>query len=148
MGKLNLAFRDLFDGKEEAALKVGQHLNDGETPRTFAEVEEVVNTQLNRLDQLLSTEDPTLAANLATRRRKIVYHIAALRRKALLAAVRRDETARRRLDSLFANLLSDGALQERSLNVLVYLNKFGPGFIDWLYDAADLNDRGHRIVEL
>jgi len=148
MAKMNLAFRDLFDGKEAVSLKLGQDLNGGENPRTFAEVEEVVNTQLNRLDQLLSTEDPTLAANLATRRRKIIYHIAALRRKALLSAVRRDETAERRLDSLFANLLPDGALQERSLNVLVYLNKFGPGFIDWLYDAADLNDGGHRIIEL
>jgi uncharacterized protein YllA (UPF0747 family) len=44
--------------------------------------------------------------------------------------------------------LPNGALQERSTNVLVYLNKFGPGFIDWLYDAVDLDDNGHRIIEL
>ena len=52
-----------------------------ETARTFAEVEEVINAQLNRLDRELSGVDPTLAANLATRRRKIIYHIAALQKK-------------------------------------------------------------------
>ncbi|MBP9663201.1 MAG: bacillithiol biosynthesis cysteine-adding enzyme BshC [Pyrinomonadaceae bacterium] len=146
--KLGLGFTDLFDGKQAVTLRTSERIHGGDAARTFAEVEEIVNTQLNRLDRLLSDTDPTLAANLATRRRKIIYHIGALRQKALLAAIRRDETACGRIDSLFANLLPNGALQERSLNVLVYLNKFGPGFIDWLYEAVDLEDNGHRIIEL
>jgi len=146
--KLEFSFTDLFEGRQVISLKTAERIHGGDSAVTFADVEEIVNTQLNRLDRLLSDSDPSLAANLATRRRKIIFHIGVLRQKALFSAVQRDETAIRRIDSLFANLLPNGALQERSLNVLVYLNKFGPGFLDWLYTAIDLNDDGHRIIKL
>lgn len=148
LDKLHLIVSDLFDGKDALALRTAEQLSSPDTARLFAEVEEVVSAQLERLDQALAATDPTLAANLATRRRKITYHIDTLRRKALLAALRRDETAEKRIDDLFVNLLPNGGLQERSLNVLVYLNKFGPEFIHWLYEAVDLDDKDHRIIEI
>ncbi len=146
--KLGIGFTDLFEGRPAVALRTAERIHGSAAANTFADVEEVVNTQLNRLDRLLSDSDPSLATNLATRRRKIIYHIGALRQKALLAAIRRDETANRRIDSLFENLMPNGGLQERSLNVLVYINKYGPGFIDRLYQAVDLDDCGHRIIKL
>lgn len=148
LDKLHLTVSDLFQGKEALSLRTAEQIYSPDTARLFAEVEEAVNAQLERLDQALAVTDPTLAANLATRRRKISYHLDTLRRKALLASMRRDETAQKRIDDLFVNLLPNGGLQERSLNVLVYLNKFGPEFVHWLYQAADLNDKDHRIIEI
>ncbi len=145
LDKLHLTVSDLFEGKDARSLRAAEQVYSPDTARLFGEVEEVVNAQLERLDQALAVADPTLAANLATRRRKIIYHIDTLRRKALLAAMRRDETAQKRIDGLFVNLLPNGGLQERSLNVLVYLNKFGPEFVHWLYQAVDLDDKDHRI---
>ena len=84
----------------------------------------------------------------ATRRRKILYHIAALHKKFRAVEVRKDETVNRRITSMFNALLPNGALQERSLNVACFLNSYGPNFIDWIYDAIDLDDRGHRLVYL
>lgn len=148
LDKFDLQFSGLFAGLEEIRLRLAETTIALDTARLFAEVEERINTELNRLDQNLSQIDSTVAANLVKRRRKIVYHIAALRKKAMLAQIRNDETLNRQLDSLFNSLLPKGALQERSVNVFTYLNKFGPGFIDWLYDAIDLEDKGHRIIDL
>jgi uncharacterized protein YllA (UPF0747 family) len=54
----------------------------------------------------------------------------------------------RQLDGLLNALLPGGHLQERTLNVLGFLNAHGLYFIDWIYDAVDLDDRGHRIINL
>jgi len=78
----------------------------------------------------------------------MIYHIAALRKKTLLALTRKDETVSRQLENANASLLPNGQLQERSLNAFSFLNKLGPHFIDWIYEAIDLEDKGHRIVEL
>ncbi len=148
LDKYDLTITDLFDGLEATLIKLAETKISAKSAQMFAEVEEVINSQLHRLDQRLSQVDPTLAANLATRRRKIIYHIAALRKKTLLAELRQHETANRQIADLFTSLLPIGELQERSINVFTYLNNFGPRFIDWIYQSIDLEDKDHRIIDL
>lgn len=140
--------RRLFDGKESAALAAAADVLSPKMAGIFADVEQRVNAELDRLDEALCESDVTLAANLATRRRKIIYHISTLRKKALLAETRKDETMMRQIDDLFNSLLPSGGLQERTLNVFSFINKHGFGFIDLLYNSVDLNDKGHRVVYL
>ena len=146
--QFGLDFTDLFAGYETLLPSIVEEHLSKENGRMFADVEEKINTELNRLDQALSQVDPTLAENLAKRRRKIIYHLAAVRNKYHHAEVRRDETVRRRLESLFASLLPRKHLQERTLNISYFLNRFGPDFVDWIYQAVDLDDKGHRVVYL
>lgn len=146
--KFGLQFADLFAGFDALLPQIVERYLDPENALLFPRVEERINTELNRLDQQLSQIDPTVAANLATRRRKIVYHLAALNDKYRRAVVRKNDEAERQLKSTFASLLPDGQLQERVLNVTSFLDRYGERFIDQLFDAADLNDRGHRVVYL
>ena len=148
MEKLELTLADLFEGREAVTMESAEKHLTPDTPVLFAEVEEKINTELNRLDWAVSVIDTTLAANLATRRRKIIHHIAALREKTLRAHIRNDETFRRRLDAVFAGVLPNDGLQERTINVVTFLNRYGLNFIDWVHDAIDLDDKEHRIIEL
>ncbi len=146
--KYDLSFKDLFAGFESLLpVIVGRFVNPT-TERLFADAEENINLELNRLDQELSRIDPTLAANLATRRRKILYHIEALRKKFHRVQIQRDENLNRRLLSLFSSLWPEGQLQERVLNVETFASRYGLHFIDWLYDSVDLDDRRHRVLYL
>lgn len=146
--KYDLKLPDLFAGFENLLPEiVEQHLNS-ETAQIFADVEEKINTQLNRLDQNLSKIEPTLAENLAKRRRKIIYHIGAMRHKFHHAQVRRDETIQRQIETMFAALLPHKHLQERTLNITYFLNRYGLNFVDWIYEAIDLDDKAHRIIYL
>jgi hypothetical protein len=61
------------------------------------------------------TDEPTLSTNLANRRRKILWHIGALRKKYHRAEIEKNEIARRRIESLFTSLLPHNSLQERTL---------------------------------
>ena len=143
-----LGITDLFRGLEALLPEIVDMHLDRNTAKTFGEVEEVINTQLNRLDRELSAVDTTLAENLATRRRKIIYHIGALRSKFRKVQLKKDETIDRRVESLFEALLPNGGLQERKLNITYFINRYGPRFIDWMYNAADLDDRSHRVIYL
>jgi bacillithiol biosynthesis cysteine-adding enzyme BshC len=146
--KYDLKLTDLFDGFEQVLPKIVETYLNRQTAQIFAEAEELINTQLNRLDRNLAASEPTLAENLATRRRKILYHIGALRTKFHYAQIRKDETINRRIEALFTALWPHKALQERTLNVLTFLNAHGLYFIDWIYEGIDLDDKGHRIIYL
>ncbi|MGE3953000.1 MAG: bacillithiol biosynthesis cysteine-adding enzyme BshC [Pyrinomonadaceae bacterium] len=146
--RYRLEFADLFAGEAAVLPRIIDEFVDKSTAKLFADVEEKINTELNRLDQALSQMDVTLAENLATRRRKILYHIAALRKKYHFRRAETDETINRRLKSLFAALLPHGHLQERTLSIVSFLDRFGSNFIDWVYESIDLDDKGHRVLYL
>ena len=140
--------KTLFPGKEAAFMDAAASQLAPDLANLFSDVEKQVDAELDRLGQRLSETDPTIAASLAMRRGKIEYHLQTLRDKTLRSELQNDETMRRRIDNIFDSLLPDGALQERELNIVTFLNKYGPRFIDWMYDAVDLSDKSHRIIEL
>ena len=146
--RYELKFAELFAGKEEVSAGVVEKFISNETAETFADVEEIINSQLNRLDKSLSEIEPTLSANLANRRKKIIWHIAAVRKKYHLAEIKKNEIVGRRLENLFIHLLPNNALQERTLNVVTFLNLFGTNFIDWIYEAIETNEKEHQILYL
>jgi len=148
LGKYDLAFTDLFAGFENVLPKIVEQFVNPTTAGTFADAEDDINLELDRLDQELSRIDPTLADNLATRRRKILYHIAALRKKFHRVQLERDEIVNRQIRTLFASLLPDGQLQERKLNIGSFMSRHGSYFIEWIYDSIDLDERGHRVLYL
>lgn len=139
---------DLFGGKEAAIIRAAEDAVKPDLPSIFRETQSVMDAELDRLGKRLEATDGTVGASLERRRRHIGYHIETLRKKALRAAVVNHETERRRIDTLFDSLWPNGGLQERELNVMQFLNKYGPNFLDWLYQAVDLRDSGHRIIEL
>ena len=146
--KFDLSFPDLFAGTEALLPLIVDRFVNPTTARTFADAEENIDRELHRLGGELSRIDPTLATNLMTRRRKILYHIGALRDKFRRVQVERDEVVSRQLRSLFTSVLPHGQLQERRLNVAGFASRYGPSFIGSVYNSVDLDERGHRILYL
>lgn len=148
MEKFDLDLLDLFAGFDSLVPEIVGRYVDPKGARTFADVEEAINGQLNMLDQYVSQLDSTLAENLAKRRQKIIYHIAAVRTKFERARLRNDAEVERRLRAAIDSLAPEGHLQERAINVFSFIDRFGPQFIDRMYSSIDLNDRGHRVVSV
>lgn len=146
--KLSLGYSDLFKQPETVILDWSERHLDPKTAAIFSLAEESVNTELHQIDQLLAEIDPTLLNNAAKRRRKMLYHIGAIRKKTLMALSRKNGDAERRILELFAAVMPNGHLQERSINVFSFINKYGPEFMKWIYDAVDLTDKRHRILEI
>lgn len=148
MEKFGLGLTNFFDGAEKIVSEIVEKYIDPGTSKLFPETEEKINIELNRLDQAVSQLDVTLAENLAKRRRKILYHIGALRKKFVLARLQKDEVVNRQIRTAFTSLVPRGSLQERTLSLAAFTNKYGKDFIHWIYDSVDLDDCGHRIIYL
>lgn len=146
--KYELTFADLFNGYDSLLPDIVEKYLNVDAGKIFADVEEQINTQLNRLDQNLSHIDGSLADTLAKRRRKIIYHVGSMRHKFHNVQVRKDDVIRRQLDAMFTSLLPNKYLQERTLNVSYFVNRYGLNFIDWVYESIDLEDKSHRVVYL
>jgi bacillithiol biosynthesis cysteine-adding enzyme BshC len=146
--KYNLQLKDFFAGIENVAPQLAEKYLNPEMANIFAEVEEKINIQLKRLDRNLTEFEPTLAENLATRRRKIIYHIGNLRNKFQQAQMRKDAVVMRQIETAFNALLPNKNLQERSLNLTSFVNGYGLFLIDWIYAAIDLDDKEHRVIYL
>jgi bacillithiol biosynthesis cysteine-adding enzyme BshC len=119
-----------------------------DTAKVFADTEETINTELNKLERSLFTVDQTLAENSIRQRQKILYHLGSMRHKFHKAQMRKDETIKRQIETAFVSLMPHKHLQERTLNIATILNKYGIYAIDWIYDSIDLDDKGHRIIYL
>jgi uncharacterized protein YllA (UPF0747 family) len=144
--KYQLDFDDLFAGEKIVLGEIIEnYLNPG-TSRIFDEVEDTIKASLNRLDQHLQRDEPTLSDNLANRQKKIIWHIGALRKKFHLAEKNKNRVIDRRIQAMFNSLLPFDHLQERSINYLYYLSIFGENLTDWLYQAVDIEEKQHQII--
>lgn len=148
LDKYKLDLKDMFDAFDTVLERIGMNELSAETDTLLTASEERMNSYLDKLHDNFRQIDPTLAENLAKRRRKIMYHLAVLRKKANLAVVRKDETVERQLRLAFNCLVPNGLLQERVLNVHSFLNKYGEHFIDTVYAAVDLSNMDHRVIDL
>jgi len=144
--KYALNFNELYDGKEKIWARIVEEFLNRDAARTFTEVEENINIQLNSLDKYLANDEPTLAMSLANRKKKIIWHLSALRKKYHRAETLKNDVAYRRVENLFNALLPRNALQERTLNVVTFLNLYGENFIEWLYEATETDEKNHQFL--
>ncbi len=146
MRKHGLEFSDLFSGKDELLARIVDEYLNPTTTKLFDETFENVDRQLESLKNALGESDPSLLGSLKKRREKILWHIDTLKKKFQKAEISKDRFIKGRVDGIFDSLLPKGVLQERNLNFLYFYNLYGENFIDWIYDAVETDEMGHKII--
>jgi uncharacterized protein YllA (UPF0747 family) len=71
-----------------------------------------------------------------------------LEKKVLKAAKKQNDILIQQLHKVKNNLYPANHPQERILNIVPYLIKYGYPFLDTLYQAIDINGYDHQIIEL
>jgi uncharacterized protein YllA (UPF0747 family) len=139
---------DFFAGPDHVISRVVESYLGKETAEAFEHTTATFNQELDDLQTQLRRVDPTLADALEKGRRKINYQIDGLRTRFNRAHVARDQAVNRQLEHAFELLYPEKTLQERKLNVTSFLARHGHYFIDWLFDAIDLETNQHEVVYL
>lgn len=146
--RYGLTLADFFEGLEPVTKRVVEEYLGAGTARVFANAEQNVNHELDRLRQELETIDPTLASALETGRKKINYQLDGLRTRFIRAQMTRDEAAHRQLQRACDQLYPNKDLQERHINITSLLARHGTYVIEWIYNAINLGSNEHQIVYL
>jgi bacillithiol biosynthesis cysteine-adding enzyme BshC len=146
--RYKIRLNDFFAGPDHVISRVVESYLGKETAEAFEHTTATFNQELDDLQTQLRRVDPTLADALEKGRRKINYQIDGLRTRFNRAHVARDQAVNRQLEHAFELLYPEKTLQERKLNVTSFLARHGHYFIDWLFDAIDLETNQHEVVYL
>jgi bacillithiol biosynthesis cysteine-adding enzyme BshC len=139
---------DLIHDRQRVKEKVLQQIAEINLDEIFSATIGTVEASMNTLGEYLERIDPTVRASSEKTREKILQHLNVLRAKGNDAQEKLHETAIRQIEKSIASVYPNDHLQERSLNVLYYLNKYGLEFLRWLYNELRIDVAGHQFLDL
>ncbi|MFQ5708406.1 MAG: bacillithiol biosynthesis cysteine-adding enzyme BshC [bacterium] len=107
-----------------------------------------VKENLAALEEVVVSFEPTLNDTVQNVKGRIDHQMEILEKKILQAYKKRNEILRQQIHKAQINLYPNHHLQEREVNVVPYLFKYGLGLIDRLYEAMDISNFDHQVVRL
>ncbi|MGA2329733.1 MAG: bacillithiol biosynthesis cysteine-adding enzyme BshC [Bryobacteraceae bacterium] len=143
-----LALPDFFQGEELLRERIARTLVPPELAATIEDTKSKSARALDLLAASLGGFDPTLAAALATSRRKIAWQLSKIERKVAREALRRDQRAAGDAAWLNGLIYPEKRLQERFYSILPFLARHGLGLIERLSGELTPGCRDHRVIVL
>ncbi|MFQ5601909.1 MAG: bacillithiol biosynthesis cysteine-adding enzyme BshC [bacterium] len=116
--------------------------------QSIAETSASVDEKLQALTEQVLKFEPTLENTVDQTRGRILNQIEGLEKKILQAYKKRNDVITQQIYKAKNSLYPNNLVQERELNILPYLFKFGFDFIDQLYEAMDISHFDHQIIRL
>jgi bacillithiol biosynthesis cysteine-adding enzyme BshC len=114
----------------------------------FAKAAASLQATLDELNQTVRPLDPTLSEALANAGVKMQQNFSSLKEKAFRSEKQKNSDLTGQIDKAFDSLLPNDDMQERTLNVFYFLNKYGLDFLKTLQSKIDLHADGHQLIDL
>ena len=144
--KYDLSLADVFSGKQSLREKMAARFLPPDLAHLFQKASGSLQENLDAIQKGVAKLDPTLAEAAAHSGRKMQYQISSLERKA--AAAIQGRTGQVEIDALRLenNLYPHKTLQERLYSGVSYLARYGPEFLDHVYEQISLHSGDHQLV--
>lgn len=138
-----------FWGDTEALVR---SMAERQIPESLGRALSLVSSHLEQDFEPLIREtaafEPTLKESAHLARGKMARQLQFLEKKIVQAATRRNDIAVQQLRKAGDSLYPNGHLQERVFNIVPYLLKYGPAFMDQLDRAVGMDEYDHQIITL
>jgi len=148
LSRYHLDISDLFRDVELVKQKVAEHVSEVKIEELFGGASGSLDETMESLRAGLTKIDPTLAGALDTAKSKISFQLEALRQKTIAGQKRQNEVALRQAEKAAQHVFPASNFQERELNVLHFLNKYGLEFLRWLRGELTIDTFKHQIIRL
>lgn len=100
------------------------------------------------IEKNLVSVDASLKGAAETAWDKIDKAVKVLKDKTVDAEKRKNELTYSQLGKAVRHIFPNDQFQEREINALYYLNKYGPAFLDTVYEKMDVSGDGHQVIDL
>ena len=144
----NVAFEDLRTPDESTLNRLLEAQLPASVEQSLKDAVSQTQQAMARVIEALPALDPTLQGAAKTTLGKMEHELRSLHSKVIHAAKKRDETLRRQFVRAQAQAFPHGHPQERTLAVIYFLNKYGPGLVDLLLDELPIDPGHHWVVTL
>lgn len=146
--KYSLEVMDLYGDPALLTNRILEQISEIKLDDLFDRTLKGIQSQLNELRFGLKELDPTLLGALENCSGRIEGTLQQLKEKSVAAQKKRNETAVRQIERAVTSVLPGGTLQERQVNIVYFLNKYGPGFMKWLAGEVDITGFQHQVLSL
>ncbi len=146
--KYNLSLSQIFWEPEKLKASVLASLSDITIDDIFGDTTNKIDLALDQLKEKLFDFDKTISDASTKYRQKIMNYLDELKGKAIDSQKRKYETTLRQIDKLSSTLFPDGSLQEREINFIYFVNKYGIEVLTKIFDELAINKFEHQIINL
>ncbi|HAL56501.1 MAG TPA: hypothetical protein DCP63_08505 [Bacteroidetes bacterium] len=146
--RFSLNLLDFFRDVEIVKERVAARISDISIDELFGGTLSTLQETLDRMKPSLESIDPTLIGALENVSRKTLSGVEGLKEKVVAAQLRQHEVSLRQIDKSSNHVFPSGNFQERELNVLFFLNKYGLEFVRWLSGELAIDIFKHQIIRL
>jgi bacillithiol biosynthesis cysteine-adding enzyme BshC len=144
--KYDIPVQDLQPHDESALNRFLESQIPDSVEAALKDAEEAMRQKLERVAEVMPAVDPTLVGAVRTTLSRMEHDLRSLQNKMIQAVKKRDETLRRQFTRAQAQIFPLGHPQERTLGVVYFLNRYGPGVIDRLFHELPLELGQHWVI--
>ena len=148
LDKYDKSIIEIFLGVDELKRKVIDSLTENNVDDIFNETQNEIDIAFDRLREKLFELDKTIADTSKKYRGKISNALIELKGKADQAQNRKFEVTLRQLDRACTIIFPSENLQEREINFIYFVNKYGDGFLKKIFDELEIDKFEHQVIEL
>ncbi|MCX6142594.1 MAG: bacillithiol biosynthesis cysteine-adding enzyme BshC [Ignavibacteriales bacterium] len=148
LDRFSVSLLDLLNDVERVKEKVAGQVADLNLDEVFGGTFVTIQESLEGIKTALHDIDPTLVGALENVAKKNVANIEGLKEKAVAAQKRQHEVSLRQIDKAASIVFPQSSFQERELNVVYFLNKYGLEFLRWLYGELKIDLFKHQVIRL
>ena len=148
LDKYHLGVKDLWGNVETIINALARQRVPDELFNTLQRFRQQWPEALFALKKEIHAVDPTLEKMVDSTAGRISHAVDQLEKKVVQAAKRQNEIISQQLHKAAAALFPENKLQERVLHFTPFLVKYGPIFIERLYEVMDIVAYNHQLVRL
>lgn len=146
--KYNLSPENVFQNGDKVIDNVLDTLIDTSVEELFANSYSKVELVFDELRENLFALDKTISDASIRTKEKILKHIDELKIKSVEAQRSKHEAAIRQVQKIVVMLYADSTLQERKLNFIYFVNKYGFDLVKIMFQNIVINKFEHQLFEL
>jgi bacillithiol biosynthesis cysteine-adding enzyme BshC len=146
--KYELQLVYFFGNRKKLNDRVIDLLSEVNLDTLFSHAKQRIEELAGELKFGLDYIDTTLTGALETTSSKIESQLHVLKEKAAAAQRRKHEVALQQIDKVLNNVFPNGNYQERELNILHFMNKYGMDFPQRVYNEIKFDLFAHQVIML
>ncbi len=148
LNKIGLDITEIFINSKNISNRVIEKLDDNNINTLFDNTLEQFTEIYQNLEEHISAIDKTLIDAINKNKQRTFQNLQNLKDKVAKAQSRRYEDSLRQIERVRNLLYPNDNFQERELNIVYYLNKYGKDFIKQLYSRLSINRFSHQIIDI
>jgi len=146
--KYQLQLLEFFGELENVSRKVIDQLSEVDVNGLFTVAHKQIDTSLDQLGFALNQVDQTLTGPLESTKSRMNSLVSVLKEKTVEAQKKKHDLALKQIQKAANHVCPNFTLQERELNIVHFLNKYGLEFVQWLTGEVQIDKFKHQVIRL